>query len=321
MKNKHLVLIFFTVLALGYATRWLPVRYRSFFESNLLLVDTATAQRITVSVPGKPDLFLERVESGWSAEQHGRTVPVSADTMSAMLDLLANLSAFQVLKTTRPDTLGLTAENALRVRVLHTNNQTEQVEIGAEGILGGNAWTYLRLPAHGGIYQVPGRLRSPLARTLDDFRSPTILPAPPEATSQIALTWPPDTTVVWEKQDSTGRWGLQNTPLSLSADSVLNWLSLFNRLNGSPFADHFDESSESETLYATIVLGNRSPQTLRFFYLKPPDAPEDLTPLRLRGIRMLPSYVVHASINPLNYFAVTDTALVQRICRGPDGQK
>ena len=316
MKNKHLVLLFLAVLALGIAFRWLPVRYRSFFESNLLRGVTASGNRLARWVPGHPDLLLERVETGWSAEQEGRTVGVSADTVLAMLDLFARIASFQMLKTTRPDTLGLAPDNLLRVRIFHQNNLLEHIEIGAEGSTTNERWTYLRLPAHAGIYRVPGHLRKPFLRTLDDFRTNTVVIEPLDALTQLTCTYPPDTSFVLEKNDSTGRWETPDNRRSISADSVRHWLLLLHRLNGSPFADHFDESSESETLCATIALKSATTQTLRFFYLKPPDAPEDLTNLRARGIRVLPSYVVHASTNPLNYFAVADTALVRRICEG-----
>jgi len=316
MKNKHLVLLFLAVLALGMAARWLPVRYRSFFESNLLRVDTESVSRLALSVPGKPDLLLERVETGWSAEQEGRSAGVPADTVLAMLHLLAHIASFQVLKTTRPDTLGLAPDNLLRIRILHQNHLLENIEIGSEGSATDERWTYLRLPAHAGIYRVPGHLRKPFLRTLDDFRTNTVVAEPLRAPARITCTYPPDAPFVLEKNDSTGRWETPDNRWSISADSLRDWLLLLSRLNGSPFADHFDESSESETLCATIVLGTDTNQTLRFFYLKPPDAPEDLTNLRARGIRILPLYVVHASTNPLNYFAVSDTALVRRICEG-----
>lgn len=66
MKNKHLVLLFLGVLILGIASRWLPVRYRTFFETNLLRVEVADVSRMIVSAPGMSDLLFERIDRGWS---------------------------------------------------------------------------------------------------------------------------------------------------------------------------------------------------------------------------------------------------------------
>jgi hypothetical protein len=316
MKNKHLVLLFLGVLILGIASRWLPVRYRTFFETNLLRVDAADVSRMIVSAPGMSDLLFERIDRGWSVEQEDRTAIVPADTVMDMLELLANLASFQVVKTERPDTLGLAPDYLLRVRLFQANKLLENIEIGREYTAPDGSFTYLRLPGHTGIYRVPGRLRREFGRTLDDFRSKTVLAPTLDAVRAIGVAWPDSTTYFLEKNDSTGRWLFSDGPNSLSADSVSRWFQHVQRLNESPFADHFDESRESETLYAIITLETTNGRTyaLRFFFLKPPDAPEDLASLRRRGVRALPSFVVHASSNPLNYFAVADTNLVHQLC-------
>ncbi|MBK9336153.1 MAG: DUF4340 domain-containing protein [Lewinellaceae bacterium] len=199
MKNKHLVLLFLGVLALGAASRWLPVRYRSFFETHLLRVEPNDVSRMVVSAPGKPDLLLERIEGGWSAEQAGRTVIAPTETVAEMLGLLTGITSFQMIKTTYPDTLGLTPENQLRIRLFQQNKLLENIEIGGEGVFGGEPGTFLRLPRHAGIYRAPGHLRKPFLRTLDDFRSKIAVRIEPDAVQKISLTRP-DTSLFFGKK-------------------------------------------------------------------------------------------------------------------------
>ena len=104
MKNKHLVLLFLLVVVVGLVSRMLPVRYRTFFESNLFRWDETDVSRMVVSVPDRPDLLLERIEHGWSVEQDGRTTVVPAVTVSEMLEALTGIESFEMVKTTRTDT-------------------------------------------------------------------------------------------------------------------------------------------------------------------------------------------------------------------------
>jgi hypothetical protein len=115
-----------------------------------------------------------------------------------------------------------------------------------------------------------------------------------------------------KKNDSTGRW---ETPdiFSFSDDSVQTWLQLFELLNGSPFADHFDESRARETLRsrATLHLASSDSLVFRVFYAKPPDLPEEIS---MSKAKTLPVYILHSSQNPTNFFAPPDTLLLRRIC-------
>ncbi|MEQ1747044.1 MAG: DUF4340 domain-containing protein [Saprospiraceae bacterium] len=317
MKNKHLVLLFLSVLASGLAARWLPLRYRTFFDSHLLRFDPEAVSRMVVSVPGSPDLFLERIENGWGAEQNGRAAVAPADSVHVLLSALAGVRTFRLIKTDRPDTLGFLPENILHIRLFQGKKLVERIEIGMEqAVPNEDVSTYLRLPVHGGVYLVNGQLRRLFRRSLDDFRGTTIFPFAPSTVVRIEVSGPGTDLVLLPKNAPPGLWSDANGSVSVPDSAVLIWLRQVQRLNNLPFADDFDESRDAETQFAAFVLESGGQSLLvRFFRVQPPDLPEN--PERIRNGHPPSEYVVQSSANPLNYFAISDTNLIRVLCQGP----
>lgn len=318
MKNKHLLLLFLGVLILGLMSRHLPWTYRSFFKNELIRIDTASLVQCVMLVSGQPELSLDRTETGWVAVQLNRSTPLADTQILPFLSVLSDIHILRTLKSSSVDTLGLSESARLCVTLQLNNHREEQFWLGNEVLENGAPATYLQMPRHEGLYLVPGHLRRMFSKNLDDFRSNDIIPFPLDSILEIGLQWANELPVFFERNDSSGRWESTNGLLSYSRDSIQNWLVLFNQLKKIPFADNFDESRASETHLATIflVLHNKSPLGLRFFYAKPPDIPEDLTALRARGYRNLPVYILNSSFNPANFFAIEDTSLVRQICYG-----
>lgn len=318
MKNKHLVLLFIIVLILG-LFRYLPVRYRPVFHNDLIRVDTAALTKCVVTVPGQPEISIERAETGWAADQNGRVAPLPDAEMTPLLEALAGIRGIRRVKTGQPDSLGFNPGTRVKVQIFNGKQLMEHFDIGHEIITENQFATYLKLPVHEGIYLAEGHLRRLFARTLDDFRPKSVLSVSPDSVRSIGV-WVAraDTVIVFEKNDSLRRWTAKNFPYTLSNDSVQNWLGLLHRLNGSPFADNFDESQERDTRLAAFYLrtADNSELALQFYLLKPPNIPEDLSGMRGQQWHYLPIYVIHSSQNPMNYFAASDTNLVRFLCSG-----
>ncbi|MCK6691087.1 MAG: DUF4340 domain-containing protein [Thermoanaerobaculia bacterium] len=318
MKNKHLVLLFLIVLTLG-LLRYLPVRYRPVFHNDLIRVDTVAMTQCIVVVPGQSEISIERSETGWVADQNGRVAPLTGADMAPLLEALAGIRALRRVKTGLPDSLGFTPGQQLKVQIFNGKRLMEYFELGHELRTNDQPATYLRLPMHKGVYLAEGHLRRLFTRTLDDFRPKSVLWVSPASVRSIGI-WQAqaDTLIVFEKNDSLRCWGAINFPYTLSDDSVQNWLGLLHRLNGSPFADNFDESQDKDSRLAAFYLktADSSELALQFYLLKPPNIPEDLSGLRRQHWQHLPVYVVHSSQNPMNYFAAPDTNLVRFLCSG-----
>lgn len=324
MKNKHLVFLFFATLVVGILVRQAPWKSARIFQTGLIRIDTAEVTQITLLLPpstidakmADAELAIERNEGGWAATQGIRSSVAPLKQVSAMLEALSLVQSVRIVKTSLPDTLGLGITERLRVLVFHDSEQIEMFEIGRQVTEDGRPATYIRLVDHSGIYLVHGALRSIFLKNLNDFRETAIIDFDPNTVTGIRVKCRGDSALMvysLHKNDTTGFWNSPELSLTdIPDDSIQMRLQRLSLLNGSTFADNFDESRERETSWAQIALYLNPTDSilLRAFYMKPPDLPDEISMLKAGG---LPLYVVHSSQNPYNYFAPADTLLLRRL--------
>jgi hypothetical protein len=315
MKNKHLVLLFLGVLALGLLARRLPWPAKKLFQTDLIALDTATVTQISILSADQPELLLERTEAGWAATQELHSLPVRQEDVAPVLAALSAVRSLRIVRTNLPDTLGISEANRLQVIVFQENKILEQFEIGNETLENGQPATFVRLLPHEGIYLAKSHLRSIFSKQLDDFRPKTVAQFEPSQVRAIALENSTLKHFFLQKNDLASRW---KTPekIFVSNDSVQLWLALFSRLNGAPFADFFDESRARETQVGKTTLHLISSDSLvfRIFHEKASNLPEQISPSR---IRFLAPYIFHSSQNPTNFFTLPDTSLLRKIFLEP----
>lgn len=320
MKNKHLVLLFLGVLAAGLVGRRLPFWKSGRFEANLVRANPGRIDRVVLRVPGWPELALERGGEAWLATQDDRSVPVPAAVMDTLLATLAQIRSLSIVKTARPDTLGLAPAAGIGVQVFESGVPTEVFYLGREIVEDGMPATYLALPGHEGIYLVRGHLRAVFSLKMLDFRKKTAFRFDPANVAAVHLRGKNDPERLWIKNDSLAVWTNADTLLNCPDEAARAWLRLLLTLNDRPFADGFDETRAEQYLAAEILLIGKHPTaglplTLRFFYVEPPELPEDWTAARRRR-DALASWVFQSSQSADNYFALADSALARLVCRG-----
>ncbi len=316
MKNKHLVLLFLLTLFVGLAVRRAPWRNATFFQTNLLRLDTASVQQIQITLPNMPMLFLLRSDVGWSAEQEDRSVTVEPEAANKILGALSEMRSIRIAKTDLPDTLGFMPTARIQLTVIHSNNQSESIAIGWETIENSQPATFVQLPRHEGIYLVDNHLRNVFAKKLADFRKQTIFQFTPSAVQSFSIAGPNLDSVMFEQNDSTRMWERVMLSQFLNNDQVQIWLSKIRGLDGLAFADLFDESHANESLYARIRINFKEqtePLILETYRAHKINLPEKLPGQKLDRRQFAP-YVLHSSQNPTNYFAFPDTALLRQIC-------
>lgn len=312
MKNKHLVFIFLLTLALGLLARRLPWRVSEMFQADLIEIDTSALQSISIMRPGSAELLLERTDLGWVADQDGRPVQAPEADIQSMLEALAHVQTLRIVKSKQPDSLGLA--QAITVKAVWAGGGHEVFHIGRQTLENAEPVTYIELDNQRGIYLVKKHLRDVFDKDAAQFRKKTALHFVADSISNISFFWARQDSVSFlKKNDSLPVW--KYGAVSKPADSVRLWLQLLPRLNGSPFADYFDDTRARETLITKLTLQSTpgaSPLVLRFFYFAPPDLPDDLSNLGNQR-HDLSAWVLHSSQNPYNYFSITDTTLLRRI--------
>jgi hypothetical protein len=187
MKNKHLVFLFLLTLLVGLAVRRAPWRTTTFFQTNLLRLDTAEVQQIQITLPGQSPLFLLRGDAGWSAEQESRSVNMPPELAKKMLLALADLRSIRIAKTTRPDTLGFTPGTAIHLNIILANDQQESLTLGWETVEHSQPATYVQLPKHAGIYLVNNHLRNVFFKHLTDIRNRNLFQFSPSEVQGFSL--------------------------------------------------------------------------------------------------------------------------------------
>lgn len=317
MKNKHLVLLFISTLLVGLAVRKAPWRDSTLFQSNLLKIDTAEVQQIQISLPAQPTLYLLRGDAVWTAEQASRSVVVSPEMVRQILEVLAELRSVRIEKSKMPDTLGFVPGFAIQVSTIQSNKRQESFSIGQEILENTQAATYIELPKHGGIYLVNKHLRKLFSLSLEHFRNTEIAVFLPEKVRAFTIFGQDADSLYGLKQAGTRQWINADSSQIFPDEQVQNWLINLHQLKGLAFADLFDESQANEYLNTEVQLfleTETMPLTLKIYHVKHGHLPEELSEKRTSRRNFCP-YVLQSSQNPLNYFEIPDTVLLQQICQ------
>lgn len=317
MKNKHLVLLFLITLLIGLAVRKAPWKNATFFQTQLLRIDSMAVQQIQMTLPGQMPLLLQRGDIGWSGEQGDRSVIVPEAEIRTILACLTDIRSIRIVKTMRPDSLGFTPAHAITLSVTQEHQAPESLVIGWEVIENGEAATFIQLPQHEGIYLVNNHLRKIFSRSLSDFRNQTIARFAPSAVDRFCILRQNQDTLRYQKEDSIRLWFNLSTQQFLPDEKVQAWFRSINGLEHLPYADLFDESHVQDETYAEIslqLMGQADPITLTVYRIQQVNVPEVMPSVK-PDRKQLGHFVLKSSMNPTNYFAFPDTNLLHQICQ------
>jgi hypothetical protein len=273
----------------------------------------AQLQRITVQLPSKPELLLERSDEGWVAMQEEFALKTADSTVFPLLQALSNIQSVRIVPNARRDTMGLDARQAIHLEATLVEGRKEMIEIGKETWEHQQPVTYIALDRHEGVYLVSGHLRKVFALTADDFRQKTVLQLPFQQLSRFQIVRPGVDTVLWQPSDTAAVWHATGLATATPLEAVQLWWQQLLTLNTLPFASHTDEGQAAEQLVMRLVLEHKEQETpveLQFFRTRAHF-------YRAERRKGTPPVVVQSSQNTSSYFALADTALLGRIARGP----
>jgi hypothetical protein len=303
MKNKHLVLLFLITLAAGIALRKAPWRESVFFEADLLKIDSAAIVQLDITLPKKPPLSLVRHDAGWAAEQSERHTLAPVDKMQELLLAISSLRSSGIHKTSRPDTLGLSENHAIELKIQCRDGRKEVIRMGEDHTYG----TYVQLPRHEGIYLCKPGLRALFLLSLDDFRRWKPIDFSTFQLREIVWTSAGEDSIRFKKEETTGRWTNNLNETTWSGDSVQLWLNRLENFRPTVFADWFDETRRAD--YPTDEWQFAGPAPERSFQIWLYRVSDQQ---HRRGKRE--AWVIQHSMQAGAYFECSDTALFRRAC-------
>ncbi|MBN8683778.1 MAG: DUF4340 domain-containing protein [Chitinophagales bacterium] len=307
MKNKHLVLIFLLVLTLGLLSRFIPWPFAA--EKCIPLKNIAHLPRsIVIEKLPEGDLSLIATDGAWIATQGDRSVPVSNSLPDSIRSVLQQICMNERVSEKPEPAQGLD----LQVNLQYADNILLELLIGKVFQEYGKTYTYISGAELNGVYLAPGNLRVLLERRLEEFRNTEVLGNMPQNLSSAAITYNIiDTIYRLMPPDS----------LKNQADTLFfsvwdaRWISALQSLKKLPFADFFDDSrTRGWTAQISCTANTTSePVVLSFYKFTPHDRPESWSSKPEHKQLLLSPWVLHSSLNPGNYFAIQDTALIRQL--------
>jgi hypothetical protein len=254
---------------------------------------------------------------GWVAEQHYRSAKVPPSEMTPILTALSSLNAVRIVQTEKPDTCGLNPAAGIAVVVHYSGHRSEYLLLGKETQEQGRPTTYLSISHNKGVYLVENALRAVFSKTLDDFRKAAAVSFHTSDVNAFLIETRLADTLEGHYEKDTERWHVANSAHSISNDSVVAWLAHMEKLPKLPFADLFDETHEGKQLFSRIRLDYKyspDPLWIYIYKLNALSLPEELPELKPNDPRLAP-YALYFSPYPTNYYALSDTNLLRKICR------
>lgn len=311
MKNKHLVLLFLSVLLIGWLLGRFPwTRNTGLPAVDLLRLDTAQLVEIKIRSPKQAFRSLYRTDEGWMFSQSGGSQTVPAGLMLELLSNLHPLTAEEVIYSKQPDTLGFGTDDETWAIFRAAGGRLDSMRIGRQFQ---NA-NWVALSGHEGMYRVESNLTALTRLDIHQFQPGPLLELDTSALEACTVSLPLESfTRLFRQADSTACWIDAASRQSISTDSMRRWLLLLPSLNRSEVTPFFDESRRDERLRGMVAFhGDFGVKSLKFYMLSYPDLPEEI-PKQDRRPRLEPCYVVESSQRPFVFYAVYDTALVHQI--------
>ena len=321
MKNKHLLLIFICTLLLGLLAKYSPWFKSEIFQADLIRVDPADLQRLSITQAGNPELLLERSDEGWVASQEDFAVRTADSILAPLLLAIAQIRSLRIIHSDRRDTLLLLPTQAIHVAIYLKNGQKETFEIGREVLENKQPATFIEIDRHEGIYLTNQYLRRIFTRSIDDFRSKTVLAFSPTPLQSVCILRPGIDTVFFQKSDTSLLWQSSHSAQMIPVMALKKWLGYCQRLNSLPFATHLEEMQTADNLLLTLMFytpDTAEPMILKVFGLMGNTLGDDST-VNVPTASKKPLFVLQSSQNRYNFFALKDTLLLQKICSGPGG--
>jgi hypothetical protein len=316
LKNKHLVLLFVAVLALGGLGRYCRWGQGTYLDTALFKKPLNELSQVQIC--GKDTTNIHHASGQWTISRRGETAVAPDSVVQAVLDYLAGIRTTQLLHTDRPDTLGLGLGHQRSIVCTSKAWPPEVFHIGRTLRIDNQAFTWIGLPLHEQYYLCRGDLNAifglgdthlfPVVSMTTDTASLTGIFVQLNGDTLLDARF--DTLAnVWLKPP----FGRKDT---LHRTLIGKWKNGWANLGPQTFAaDFFDAKGAPETFCGQVLLSFRQvPATVKhkLFFVQHPVLPDD--PEKIRYFRHVkPQYLLESELQPGIYFALKDSNLLRNI--------
>ena len=243
MNNKTLFIVFLVLLAIYAVTKVFPGKQDRSFKTELIEVDTAAVSSIIIDPKGEiPEFTLTRSENGWIGSNGTLNVKVPAAKVQGILSTLSLIKTKQIAakKEEKWKEFEVEESNGTRIQVYTNSKKEEDFIVGKFNFnpQTQSAISFVRLNGEVEIYAVDGFLTMTLGQDFNSYRDKTFLTLNPGVEITSFSYELPEGALTFSK--ASGQWML-NEEVALDSTKVANYLAGFQQLNGTTFADNFDD--------------------------------------------------------------------------------
>ncbi len=317
MKNKHLVLLFLGIVALGGISRF--CRFSLGTKLDAVLFKKPLAEIDKIWICRKDTTILTRTAEHWLISQKEDVTTVPDSVVTTLLQLVGSIRAIELVHSDRPDTLGLGFQPQKSI-VCSSRQWDDQVFfVGNTVQRGGAVFTWVGLPRHEQYYLTPGDLNAAFNVAHHQYAPGVRMHTDTAGLCQVQYVLRGDTLLHMVRDSGRGSWlhppfGPKDTVSTAQwAAWKQRWQSLCDR---AVAADFFDKRSTSETFCGELrFYYEQFPQrgvNYRLFYVRTPVLPDD--PEKRRYFRNFkPQYLFESDLQPGFYFSVSDSLTIHQL--------
>lgn len=300
MKTKTLVIVFLVLLAIYLLAKLFSGNRESSFDPILINVDTARVTKLVLNpkATGGKEIRLELQDGIWYVANQDQRDPATAQTVKGILSQLNKIESKRIVAKSRDkwDTYEVN-DSATQVRAFAGEEKV------ADFYLGGfkfdqarrTASSYMRKAGEDAVHLIEGFVSMQFNQGYDAFRNKQILQLDRQQVEKVTLDQQGQQTMAIQKVE--GDWYFAGMELIDSAKAA-QYISGLANVNGSEFANNFNESSTAEIIRLNVELATQATPLVVECYAS--------------GDSLKP-FVFNGNQNPDAYFLSDSTALYYQL--------
>ena len=300
MKNKTLLLIFLSLLAVFLITQFAFEKKTRSFKTELIQLDTASISSILIypKSDNQEEMSLKKEGETWILSKGNVTTTANSGSVASLLRNLALIKTKRVASKSQEKWMDYEVEdgNGTRIKVYSGSTLLEDFIVGRfnfnqqtrQGI------SYVRLANGDEVYAVDGFLSMTMGQGFNAYRNNSISKINKDQVSQIAINTLGTTEVIQKAQNG---WSLNGT--LIDSTQMANYLTGLQSLTGATFVDDFDELQAQSLLYKTLSLegDNMEPVIIKTY----------------RDTSRTEAFVIQSSQNKDTYFSSDETGIYAKL--------
>ena len=221
---------------------------------NVITVDTAKVNRITIHIPNKKTTVLSKKGKKWNVKQgNGDTYPANSSTIKNIITNVNQMKPVSIVtRNPRQYTRYEVDSTGTRVDFQNGNNNLASVYFGRFQMSGQRTpETYVRAANKKTVFLVNGFLSRNFSRNLDDWRNKQVWRYSQSNVTQVDMIYPADSSYTFVRGGSGNTW-LYGTD-TLKSGAVQMMLSTITRLNVDGFDNNEKPSDLTHPLYSIRI--------------------------------------------------------------------